>query len=127
MEILERPATFSPVGGRMPNPVVYRIATDSAYVKAVICNAQGEALSQTRASQRQGEVSIDVSGFLRAQMKLTIPAGALTVEPAHGSSVAFYCVLEDAQGNVLDDSANVRHAVAAALPYNVSDYSGYTI
>lgn len=127
MEILERPATFCAVGGRMPNPVTYRIGTLSAYVIAAIYKADGSLISEAKASQRNGEATIDVSSFLRAQMNLSIPAGELTVEPAAGSSVAYYCVFEDAEGNSINDSVNVRYAVAAALPYGMSDYSGYTI
>lgn len=127
MEILERPNLFSPVGGLYPNPVVYRLSTASAYVSVSIYREGGAFISSMRASQRNGEAVIDVSSFLRAQMRLTIPQSILTVEPAEGSSVKYYCVFEDHEGNMLDDSANVLCAVAAALPYNSSDYSGYTI
>lgn len=127
MEILERPGTFCPVGGRLPNPVVYRIGTESAFVKASVYREDGTFLSTVKASAKDGVALIDVSSFLRAQMKLTVPVGALTVEPAAGSSVPYYCSFEDAEGNLLDDSQHVRYAVAAALPAGMSDYSGYTI
>ncbi|NEM96169.1 hypothetical protein [Pontibacter burrus] len=127
MTIEERPATYAAVGGRFPNPVVYRIATASSYVKATLYREDGTQLSELKASTREGIATLDVSSFLRAQMQLTIPAGTELVEPAEGSSVAYYCTFEDAEGTVLDDSVNVRFAVAAALPVGTSDYSGYTI
>jgi len=127
MEIAERPNTFSAVGGRLPNPVVYRIATASAYAKATIYQADGGLIGTVKVSARNGEATVDVSSFLRAQMHLAIPVGAVTVEPAAGSSVAYYCAFEDAEGNMLSDGENVRYAVAAALPAGTSDYSGYAI
>lgn len=127
MKILERPNAYSAVGGKFPNPVVYRISAESSYVKASVYKADGSLIGPLRASVRGGVAVLDVSSFLRAQMQLSVPVGALTVEPAQGSSVAYYCSFEDAAGNMLDDSANVLYAVAAALPAGTSDYSGYTI
>ncbi|GAB3822210.1 hypothetical protein [Pontibacter rugosus] len=127
MEIQERPKGYSAVGGRLPNPVVYRIGTLSAYVKATIHRADGNVISTLKVASRNGVALVDVSSFLRSQMQLSVPVGALTVEPAVGSSVAYYCTFEDAEGLVLDDSQNELYAVAAALPAGTSDYSGYTI
>lgn len=127
MTITERPATYSAVGGRFPNPVVYRISTTSAFVKATLYREDGTLLSTLKASTREGVATLDVSSFLRAQMQLSIPTGTELVEPAEGSSIAYYCTFEAAEGLVLDDSINVRYAVAAALPAGMSDYSGYAI
>ena len=125
MEIQERPKEFSAVGGRLPNPVRYVVATASAFVEAVVLS-EGVELGKLRASVRNGVAVLDVSGVLRDSIKVTPPAGIDVVEVGTGS-IAYWCRFKDAEGIELSDEEYMRYAIAAALPVGMSDYSGYAV
>lgn len=125
--ILERPAEFCAVGGFLPNPVRYRVQTDSAFISCAILRPDSSVIGTLRASARGGVAVLDVSSFLRSEMKPQIPAGLQVVESAVGASAAFWCDFSTAAGESVSDAANVRYAVAAALPAGESDYSAYAI
>ncbi|GAA4434673.1 hypothetical protein GCM10023188_25880 [Pontibacter saemangeumensis] len=125
--ILERPAEFSAVGGFLPNPVRYRIGTDSAFISATIHRADATVIGTLRASARNGEAVLDVSSYLRSELKPQIPVGLQVVEKAAGASAAFWCDFATGAGESVSDSEHVRYAVAAALPAGESDYSVYVI
>jgi hypothetical protein len=125
MEIQERPKEFSAVGGRLPNPIRYTVATAGAYVEAVVLS-EGIEIGKLRASARNGLAILDVSSVLRDRMQLTPPAGVDVVEVSSGV-IAFWCRFIDSEGTELADEENVRYAVAAALPAGMSDYSAYAV
>lgn len=127
IKILQRPAEFSAVGGFLPNPVKYLLQTDSPFIVATLYRPDGSTIGTLRASARNGEAVIDVSSFLRSEMKHQVPVGTQAVEKATGATAAFWCAFTTATGESASDSANVRYAVAAALPAGESDYSAYAI
>lgn len=125
MEIQERPKEFSATGGRLPNPIVYKVATAGSYVEAVVMSDQTE-IGKLRASSRNGLAVLDVSSVLRDRIRVTPPAGLEVVEQATGV-IAYWCRFKDSEGVELTDQENVRYAVVAALPAGMSDYSGYAV
>ncbi|MHC2992060.1 hypothetical protein OB13_10840 [Pontibacter sp. HJ8] len=125
MEIQERPKEFSAVGGRLPNPVLYKVATSGSYVEALVLSGESE-IGKLRASTRNGVAVLDVSSVLRDRIRVRPPAGLEVVEAGTGV-IAYWCRFKDSEGAELTDQENVHYAVAAALPAGVSDYSGYTV
>lgn len=126
IQIVQRPALFSSVGGVFANPTLYLIETDSAYAECILYKSTGEELARVKASQRNGVVKFDVSGFLRAQMRLEMPGSTLVVSTLNGSCVGYYAVFTDGTYTVSDVQFK-RYAINAALPFGQSDFNAYTV
>lgn len=127
--ITSRPPLWSAVGGVVPNPVVYTIAATSSFVEVELFNTTGKRIAQTRQRTFGGQAKVDVSSFLRSQVRsvMDYPQDG-TIRRDDAATVDYYIKWRPtAESPWNSDQANVRHAVNAAADAVNGDFDAWVI
>jgi len=145
------PPAFYPVGGVLPNPIVYSITVDpdlsgipkkNHFVTATLYRMDSTAIGSMRARVRNGVAYFDVSSYLRPLVKTALVSTDDIVSVAEGAVLGFYLgvsesydgleLLTDEEGEQLPVVEQIindprRYAVEAALNAQVGSLESYIL